>query len=119
MQGRPEQRVPLTALLRLWAAGNQEAVESLTPLIYGELRRMAGARLREECSGHTLQPTELVHEAFLKLMDEEGPDQSWRRVVAGSIRRADEAGRTAASVATAASRNRPALNPSGSTGLTP
>jgi hypothetical protein len=64
MQGRPEQRVPLTELLRRWAAGDQEAVESLTPLIYGELRRIAGARLREERSGHTLQPTELVHEAL-------------------------------------------------------
>ena len=57
----------VTRLLKEWANGGQAALEALTPLVYGELRRLAGGYLRGEQLGHTLQPTALVHEAFLRL----------------------------------------------------
>jgi RNA polymerase sigma factor (TIGR02999 family) len=50
------------------AAGDQQAAASLLPLVYDELRRLAAARMAAEPSGHTLQPTALVHEAFLRLI---------------------------------------------------
>ena len=49
--------------------GRQEAIAELLPLVYGELRRVAGAYMRRERSGQTLQPTALVHEAYLRLVD--------------------------------------------------
>ena len=58
----------VTRLLKEWAKGDQPALEALTPLVYAELRRLAGAYLRNEAPGHTLQPTALVHEAFLRLL---------------------------------------------------
>jgi len=58
----------LTALLRAHAAGEADALERLLPRVYDELRRIARGRLRHERPDHTLAPTELVHEAFLKLM---------------------------------------------------
>ncbi len=58
----------VTRLLRRWSAGDQGALEKLLPLVYDELRRRAGAYLRNEREGHTLQPTALVHEAYLKLV---------------------------------------------------
>jgi RNA polymerase sigma factor (TIGR02999 family) len=58
----------VTRLLKEWAKGAQPALEALTPLVYAELRRLAGACLRSEAPGHTLQPTALVHEAFLRLV---------------------------------------------------
>src|SRR6187549_1989990 len=60
----------VTKLLVDWSNGNQEALEQLTPLVYGELRRLAGRYLRRERSDHTLQSTALVHEAYLKLVDQ-------------------------------------------------
>ena len=60
----------VTRLLLLWSAGNRSALDELTPLVYRELRRIAGAYLRGERSDHTLQPTALVHEAYLKLVDQ-------------------------------------------------
>ena len=57
----------VTRLLKEWANGGQAALDALTPLVYGELRRLAGGYLRGEQAGHTLQPTALVHEAFLRL----------------------------------------------------
>ncbi|MCP3961608.1 MAG: sigma-70 family RNA polymerase sigma factor [bacterium] len=60
----------MTDLLRACSRGDHEAAEKLmTPLIYGELRRMAAARLRAERLDHTLQPTELVNEAYLRIFD--------------------------------------------------
>ena len=58
----------ITRLLQAHAAGNPGALEQLLPLVYDELRIIARARLRREQAGHTLAPTELVHEAFMKLM---------------------------------------------------
>lgn len=58
----------ITELLHAHAAGDAAALEQLLPLVYGELRRIARGRLRREQPGHTLAPTELVHEAFLKLV---------------------------------------------------
>jgi RNA polymerase sigma factor (TIGR02999 family) len=58
-----------TMLLRRWSAGDQFALAALMPVVYGELHRLAAARLRNEREGHTLQPTALIHEAYLKLVD--------------------------------------------------
>jgi RNA polymerase sigma-70 factor, ECF subfamily len=65
----------VTQLLVEWARGNQQALERLTPLVYAELRRLAAAYLRNERPDHTLQPTALVHEAYLRLVDQQNP--SW------------------------------------------
>lgn len=58
----------VTSLLNKLAEGDQEAVAKLVPLIYDELRRIAGSRLRHERPNHTLQTTALVHEAYMKLV---------------------------------------------------
>jgi len=60
----------ITRLLIAWNQGDQRARDELTPLIYDELRRLARGLLRRERPGHTLQPTALVHEAFLRLIDQ-------------------------------------------------
>jgi len=57
----------VTRLLKQWANGAEAALEALTPLVYAELRRLAAGYLRNESPGHTLQPTALVHEAFIRL----------------------------------------------------
>ena len=57
----------ITGLLRAWVAGDVEAREKLMPLVYAELRQRAAAYLRRERPGHTLQPTALVHETYLRL----------------------------------------------------
>jgi RNA polymerase sigma factor (TIGR02999 family) len=67
--GKTDKRATVTQLLRAWSAGDPEALESLTPLVYTELRRMARRYMNQERSGHTLQATALVHEAFLRLAD--------------------------------------------------
>ena len=59
----------VTQLLREWQQGNPSAASDLATLIYGELRRLAAQRLRGERKEHTLQPTALVHEAWLRLGD--------------------------------------------------
>jgi RNA polymerase sigma factor (TIGR02999 family) len=58
----------ITRLLADWSKGDRQALEKLTPLVYDELRRLAGRYLRQERSGHTLQSTALVHEAYMKLV---------------------------------------------------
>jgi RNA polymerase sigma factor (TIGR02999 family) len=55
-------------LLRAWGGGNEQARDQLIPLVYRELRRLASAYLRRERRDHTLQPTALVNEAFIRLM---------------------------------------------------
>src|SRR4249919_3864559 len=60
----------VTALLRAWTAGDPEAADRLMPVIYQQLRRRAAVHLRGERHNHTLQPTDLVHEAFLRLVDQ-------------------------------------------------
>jgi len=59
----------ITRLLKAWGQGDSGALDRLTPLVYEELRRMAGGYMRKERPGHTLQPTALVNEAFLRLVD--------------------------------------------------
>src|SRR3954452_13129491 len=58
----------ITRLLADWSNGDRQALEKLTPLVYDELRRLAGRYLRQERVGHTLQSTALVHEAYMKLV---------------------------------------------------
>lgn len=58
---------PVTALLHDWKDGDDRALESLIPLVYDELKRLAGAQLRNERPGHTLSATALVHEAYVNL----------------------------------------------------
>jgi RNA polymerase sigma factor (TIGR02999 family) len=59
-----------TALLKLAAAGDRASFDELLPLVYDELRRLAAWKLRAERSNHTLQPTALVHEAYLRLINQ-------------------------------------------------
>jgi RNA polymerase sigma factor (TIGR02999 family) len=63
----------VTQLLKAWSAGDPSALDRLTPLVYGELRRLAAASMRCERAGHTWTPTELVSEAFLRLAGGEQP----------------------------------------------
>ena len=72
MDGPPERDV--TALLKDWSGGDRQALERLMPLVYGELRKLAASYLRSERPDHTLQPTALVHEAFLRLVDQRSVD---------------------------------------------
>jgi RNA polymerase sigma factor (TIGR02999 family) len=60
----------VTQLLVDWTKGDQKALDKLMPLVYSELRRLAGNYLRRERQNHTLQPTALVNEAYLKLIDQ-------------------------------------------------
>ena len=66
----------VTRLLLSWSQGNQAALDELMPLVYGELRRLASAYLRRERSNHTLQSTALVHEAFMRLVNQQ--EVQWR-----------------------------------------
>ena len=61
----------VTQLLFAWSHGDRAALQGLVPVVYGELRRIAGRYLRRERLDHTLQPTALVHEAYLKLIDQQ------------------------------------------------
>ena len=60
----------VTELLVAWSKGDERALDALTPLVYDELRRLARSYMRQERAGHTLQSTALVHEAFLRLVDQ-------------------------------------------------
>jgi len=60
----------ITTLLIAWSDGDQTALERLLPMVYGELRRMAGRYMRRQPHDHTLQTTALIHEAFLKLINQ-------------------------------------------------
>jgi len=60
-------------LLAEWKSGDRAALDRLMPIIYGEMRRLAAYHLRSERPGHTLQPTALIHEAYLRLMKQEPP----------------------------------------------
>ncbi len=65
----------ITTLLREWSAGNREALDKLLPLVHAELRRQAKRYLRRERAGHTLQTSALIHEAYLKLIEQR--DVEW------------------------------------------
>lgn len=60
----------ITALLARWASGDQQALEDLTPRLNKELRQLAAGYLRKERQGHTLQPTALINEAYLRLLQQ-------------------------------------------------
>jgi RNA polymerase sigma factor (TIGR02999 family) len=66
----------ITGLLLQWNAGDKAALDQLTPLVYEELRRLANSFMQRERPDHTLGATALVHEAYLKLIDERKVD--WR-----------------------------------------
>jgi RNA polymerase sigma factor (TIGR02999 family) len=72
MESEPTGKI--TRLLRDWSAGDKSALASLLPLVYEELRMMAARQLRMERQAHTLQRTALVHEAFLRLVDQKQVD---------------------------------------------
>lgn len=59
----------VTKLLKAWCQGDPQALERLTPMVEQELRQIASRCLRSESAGHTLQPTALVNEAYLRLLD--------------------------------------------------
>lgn len=60
----------VTELLQEWSAGKKTALDSLTPVVYDELRRLAAIYLHRERPGHTLQATAVVHEAYMRLVDQ-------------------------------------------------
>jgi RNA polymerase sigma factor (TIGR02999 family) len=66
MESHPD----ITALLDDWNRGDPRALDQLLPVVYAELRTIAKRQLRRERIGHTLQPTALVHEAYLRLIDQ-------------------------------------------------
>jgi len=77
MQMTPSDHPPKEAVTRLlldWKSGSKEALDLLTPLVYDELRRLADRYLRNEHAAMTLQPTALVHEAYLRLVAQSLPD---------------------------------------------
>jgi RNA polymerase sigma factor (TIGR02999 family) len=88
-------------LLIAWRAGDREALDRLIPLVYGELHRMAERHLRRERPGHTLQPTAIVNEVYLKLLGRQASDwqnrahffavaaQSMRRILVEHARQRD------------------------------
>jgi RNA polymerase sigma factor (TIGR02999 family) len=82
----------LTQIISRLESGESSAAEELLPLVYDELRRMAKVRLAEEKAGQTLQATALVHEAYLRLVDQEG------------VKRWDSSGHFFAAAATAMRR---------------
>jgi RNA polymerase sigma-70 factor (ECF subfamily) len=80
-----------TQLLLAWSAGDRQALDRMLPLVYDELHRLASGYLSRERADHTLQPTALVHEAYLRLINQH--DVDWRNraqflgVAAGLMRR--------------------------------
>lgn len=66
---------PITVLLRRWREGDQSALDTLTPLVYDQLRSLANRSFHSENEGHTLRATAVVHEAYLRLRDAEIPFQ--------------------------------------------
>lgn len=72
----PPPGAQLTRLLQSWRQGDSGAADELVSLVYAELRHMAKAKLRDERPGHTLQATALVHEAWMRLMNQHGV--SWQ-----------------------------------------
>jgi RNA polymerase sigma factor (TIGR02999 family) len=74
--GDSEDHAPVTELLLAWGSGDEAARDRLLPLVYADLRRRAGAYLRRERGDHTLGATGLVHEAYLRLVDQK--QVSWQ-----------------------------------------
>ena len=97
----PAPQGEVTRLLLAWRRGDRNALDRLIPLVYGELHRMAERYLRRERPGHTLQPTAIVNEAYLRLIGRQNVDwqgrahffavaaQSMRRILVEHARRRD------------------------------
>lgn len=64
----------VTRLLRAWSRGSKEALDDLMPLVYEELKKLARNYLRSERPDHTLQPTALIHELYVRLVEQNIPD---------------------------------------------
>jgi hypothetical protein len=69
LPGQMEENDQLTRLLEAWSCGDERAIDSLIPLVYSDLHRLAHRYLVDERPGHTLQTTALVNEAYLRLVD--------------------------------------------------
>lgn len=67
----PTSSESVTELLASWRGGDEDALDALMPLVYEELRRLASNRMRSERAGHSLAPTDLVHEAYGRLVEAE------------------------------------------------
>jgi RNA polymerase sigma-70 factor (ECF subfamily) len=78
MGGDPHAPQSITVMLRRWSTGDRSALEQLTPLVYAELRGLADAYMRRESHAPTLQPTALIHEAYIRLIDQGVPDWNSR-----------------------------------------
>jgi RNA polymerase sigma factor (TIGR02999 family) len=70
----PDRPSQVTGLLVDWKAGDPTALDQLMPLVYKELRKLAAGYLRSERQDHTLEPTALLHEAYLRLIDQQMPE---------------------------------------------
>jgi RNA polymerase sigma-70 factor, ECF subfamily len=70
--------VEVTRLLRAWRAGDEAALERLTPLVYEELHRLARQQMAGERDGHVLQSSALVNEAYLRLLGHNAPVTDWK-----------------------------------------
>jgi RNA polymerase sigma factor (TIGR02999 family) len=79
--------IPLTQLLQRWSAGDEEAETELLPIVYDELHRIAERIFRDERSGHTLQTTAVIHEAYLNLSGGAQVDWQSRRHFYGVMAR--------------------------------
>ena len=77
MEGSAQQ--PVTQLLVQWRSGDEQAFARLTGILYQQLRSLAERHLRRERAGHTMQETALVHEAFVRLMDQQDVDWQNRK----------------------------------------
>jgi hypothetical protein len=80
----------VTLVLNAISRGEKKASEKLLSLVYNELRKMAAARMLRESAGHIIQPTALMHEAWLQLVGEH--DRSWRNPRTSSARRRPRCG---------------------------
>ena len=91
MADHHSQSPEITELLLAWSGGRREALDDLIPVVYKDLRRLAAGYMRREPAGHALQPTALVSEAYLRLIDQRRV--KWRNrahffgVAAGMMRR--------------------------------
>ena len=91
MKRHGDEATGITQLLEAWSQGRRDALDRLVPLLYEDLRRLAAGYMRHESPGHSLQPTALVHEAYVRLIDQR--QVHWRNrahffgVAAGMMRR--------------------------------
>ncbi|MGI8788519.1 MAG: sigma-70 family RNA polymerase sigma factor [Pyrinomonadaceae bacterium] len=76
MEYSADKSLEISQMLKEWSGGNQAILDDLMPLVYDELHRQASRYLRRERAGHTLQTTALIHEAYLRLIDQR--DVNWQ-----------------------------------------